>query len=600
MQSALEVEGLRAYAVDAWAALVAAVENAELISLLGQTFSLTLQYWEVFDETAQKHALDLIDRLFSHDRKVLKQNVDLIPELNAPHPKFQEYEKKLRVWRNGIDVPDRLKQLALRCSHENAAVVEHALDELQKYLRQNEDFIHSSAINEKPHPVLPQLLRTLLDVVMVVRDSEEEIKLRIKRLCGECLGLIGAVDADLVEAQREKQEIVVIHNFSKAEESCDFVMFFLERIVVKAFLSATDTKAQGFLAWASQELLKFCDIQETELARKNNLDRSRKPQQDRWNRLSAAAKDTLAPFLSSKYMLQPIETKAQQKYPIYNPKMSYREWIVTFLNDLLSRAHGNNATSIFATCMRICKGQDVSISNFLFPFVVVHIVICGSLEERANIKSEFLEVLRHKGDLDNAAQQDTLRNCCEAIFSAIDYCTRWLREKKEYNNATRNKNARIQNRYVDENAEEISDIEISRVSEIISAIPPDLMGERSLQFKSYARALQYWETHIRNMRTQLTEAEMEPLYEQLQRIYSFIDEPDGIEGISAKISNLDEEQQVLEHRKAGRWNPVQSWYELLLAEQPDNVDTQVNLLTALRDSGQNGMFMMQRAGLERD
>ena len=118
------------------------------------------------------------------------------------------------------------------------------------------------------------------------------------------------------------------------------------------------------------------------------------------------------------------------------------------------------------------------------------------------------------------------------------------------------------------------------------------MSRRAVECKSYARGLFYWEQHIRQCRLQNQKNEvklnLEPLYEQLQDIYAQIDEPDGIEGISSHLQVLNVDQQVLEHRKAGRWTAVQSWYELQLAEKPDNVDVQLNLLISLKESGQHG------------
>jgi serine/threonine-protein kinase ATR len=78
------------------------------------------------------------------------------------------------------------------------------------------------------------------------------------------------------------------------------------------------------------------------------------------------------------------------------------------------------------------------------------------------------------------------------------------------------------------------------------------------------------------------------LLERLQDIYTQIDEPDGIEGISAHLHVLDIDQQILAHRKAGRWTAAQSWYEIKLAEEPYNINTQLNLLTCLKESGQHG------------
>lgn len=116
------------------------------------------------------------------------------------------------------------------------------------------------------------------------------------------------------------------------------------------------------------------------------------------------------------------------------------------------------------------------------------------------------------------------------------------------------------------------------------------MGIRSFECQSYARALFYWEQHIRQKRDAASEDEMTPLYERLQHIYTQIDEPDGIEGISTKLPVLNHDQQILEHRKAGRWTAAQSWYELLLCEKPDDLEIQTNLLTCLKESGQHGRF----------
>jgi serine/threonine-protein kinase ATR len=109
---------------------------------------------------------------------------------------------------------------------------------------------------------------------------------------------------------------------------------------------------------------------------------------------------------------------------------------------------------------------------------------------------------------------------------------------------------------------------------------------------SYARALFHWEQYIRQERekAEVSKAvfQQDTLFQHLQYIYAQIDEPDSIEGISAHLHVLDPDQQVLEHRKAGRWTAAQSWYELALAEKPDDPEVQIDLLTCLKESGQYG------------
>lgn len=85
---------------------------------------------------------------------------------------------------------------------------------------------------------------------------------------------------------------------------------------------------------------------------------------------------------------------------------------------------------------------------------------------------------------------------------------------------------------------------------------------------------------------------MEPLYQKLQMIYAQIDEPDGIEGISTKLNGFTIEQQIVEHSKAGRWGPVQVWYEKRLKERPGDAECERELLNCLRETGQYENIML--------
>jgi serine/threonine-protein kinase ATR len=130
---------------------------------------------------------------------------------------------------------------------------------------------------------------------------------------------------------------------------------------------------------------------------------------------------------------------------------------------------------------------------------------------------------------------------------------------------------------------------ILRVRSVLDLIPAELVSQRAIECRSYSRALFYWEQHIRHVRDLPTNPEARNVVlQRLQDIYTQIDEPDGIEGISAHLHVLDIDQQILAHRKAGRWTAAQSWYEIKLAETPDDADVQVNLLTCLKESGQHG------------
>ena len=165
-----------------------------------------------------------------------------------------------------------------------------------------------------------------------------------------------------------------------------------------------------------------------------------------------------------------------------------------------------------------------------------------------------------------------------------------MQEKKKEVSQTRSPSSRA--RQPTEADIERDTIQISSLEAVLSLIPADVISRRAVECKSFSRALFHWEQYIRQEAQKHADIgrpfDQEPLFERLQDIYTQIDEPDGVEGISAHLQVLNIDQQILEHRKAGRWSAAQSWYEILLSEQPTNVEVQYNLLTSLKESGQHG------------
>jgi len=132
---------------------------------------------------------------------------------------------------------------------------------------------------------------------------------------------------------------------------------------------------------------------------------------------------------------------------------------------------------------------------------------------------------------------------------------------------------------------------VSRVQKILDGIPAELISQRATDCNEYARALFHLEQHAQNAEQRKSApGAHNRLLDRLQDIYANIDEPDGLEGISAHLHDLDINQQILSHKKAGRWDAAQTWYEMQLAEKPDNVDVQLDLLNCLKQAGQHGSY----------
>lgn len=174
--------------------------------------------------------------------------------------------------------------------------------------------------------------------------------------------------------------------------------------------------------------------------------------------------------------------------------------------------------------------------------------------------------------------------------------SKWLQEKRKQLNDIRMLASRS-GRDPSELDEVQATSQISNIERVLHAIPAEVISRRAVECGSYARALFHWEQYVRqkNEQAKLSKEaiDQENLYQHLQYIYTQIDEPDGIEGISAHLQILDPTQQVLEHRKAGRWTAAQSWYELTLAEKPDDPEIQYQLLSCLRESNQYDSLLAQ-------
>jgi serine/threonine-protein kinase ATR len=142
---------------------------------------------------------------------------------------------------------------------------------------------------------------------------------------------------------------------------------------------------------------------------------------------------------------------------------------------------------------------------------------------------------------------------------------------------------------------------LKRVEDLLNGIQIDI-ADASYRCGAYARALKHFEQHIRlKLITKLdmdkemdeqTDKEMQCLYRHLQKIYSHMDEPDGMEGISSKFPRpLLLDQQILEDEGTGRWAAAQTGYELALQSNPRNIDLYIGLTNCLKhlgDFGENG------------
>ncbi|KAI0897246.1 phosphatidyl inositol 3-kinase [Annulohypoxylon nitens] len=576
LQAAMLYDDLRSAAFSCWAAMLLYLEDVE--ALIETTFFLISHYWSSFDEETQKKSKDLIESLLDKESTVLEATISKLPSFS--HINYlSDIEGKLSKLRQPVDSRTAFSLLAERVSHENDGVVLLALRELASYLQRQQGYLQASAVSEQPDSVVSTLARSLLDCSSRFNSVHSEIS----DLCTQCLGLVGCLDPNRVETVRAERQIVVKSNFEHSGETTDFVIYLLEEVLVKSFLSATDTKLQGFLSYAMQELLERADIK---VAVQMEGTRDAAPIYRKWLSMSVTAREVLIPFLTSRYVVQPMAPQ-QTEYPIFRPgKTRYANWMRSLTLDLMRKPQAPFAELIFEPLCRVVRIKDLSTVEFLFPYVILHIVVGEDTteEQRSNVLNELLNVLRHEVPANASYEErENQKLYCEAVFRFIDYGMRWLQLKRAGGNL---------------GPRDVAAMDL--LQGLLDSIPAELISQRAVDCKAYARALFHLERHIRQVDEEKKGTnERDRLLQRLQDIYSQIDEPDGLEGISAHLHVLDVNQQVLSHRKAGRWAAAQTWYEIKLAEDPDNVDIQIDLLTCLKESGQHDVLLNYVEGIEK-
>ena len=131
---------------------------------------------------------------------------------------------------------------------------------------------------------------------------------------------------------------------------------------------------------------------------------------------------------------------------------------------------------------------------------------------------------------------------------------------------------------------------------MLSSIPELFIAKASFQGKAYARALLHYEKHIKQER--MTGKDDQEMYNFLQEIYSCLDEPDGMEGISTKLIQPTLEQQIREHESAGRWTAAQTCYEMSLQRDPTNIQNHIGLLKCWKQLGHFETLITHVEGLK--
>lgn len=410
---------LQSLSFSAWETMLRNLDDDDVELMLESTFSIIIRHWEDFDEDTRKQIEVTLRYLLKDRARILRNTIVNLPSLSQ-FSALSGVETQLKKLRTPTDVGNSFQIFCRRVGHENSKVVSQALVELKAYLQKHQSFLQASAVSEQPDLVVGRLVRSILDACVKFNETD----LDVAQLSAECIGLIGCLDPNRVESVRERREMVVASNFEDSHETTDFILFLLDEVIVKVFLSSTDTSVQGFLSYVMQMLLETCDFSKrcTPIIRSGKRD-SMDPIWLKWQSLPSSVQDTLTPFLTSRYAAAELK-ELKIEYPIFRPDSMrsdkvYNTWLKDFVMDLLQKPFNMNAVLIFAPLRRAIKIRDSSVAVFLLPYLILHGIVAGTDEHREQVGAEMLGILQYQVTATSQVKREDLTLCSEVSIRKI-------------------------------------------------------------------------------------------------------------------------------------------------------------------------------------
>lgn len=497
--------------------------------------------------------------------------LDAIPELRNIAKPMTDYRKE---W----PVNHSITNLLGRTTSKNIAVATASMRELRDVLCNQQKEIIQLSRGDMFDPLVSKISQTLM--ANATRDGD---CLEIKDLSYECIGIIGALDPDRILPISGGMTVSLHSNFADHDESTDFALHLIRDLLVDTFRATNDTKHQSYLAYAIQQLLKFCEFTPKVLQVNTNLSSKIR---SKWATIPKDQHETLAPLLESRFQLHDLSSKPIER-PVYPNTSTYREWLQKWTTDLVGQIMSltnpdrgtQDCKTIFGVFRGVLKSQDVAVAHHILPYLVLSLLLLGNSSQSDEICAEINTVLEDQVNSSSPATADKRMLSSQVIFDLMDHLSKWLR----------------QNRVSKPGATDRLN-HVKSVEKVLSSIESELMANAALQSKAYARSLRSYEQRVYQLKRdrQRPDHQLQEYYERIHQIYADLDEPDGMEGISTFVIAPSLEHQIREHESTGRWTSAQSCWEVRLQQDPDDMALHVGLLKCLRNLGHYGKFFSGR------
>ncbi|XP_007041728.2 PREDICTED: serine/threonine-protein kinase ATR isoform X1 [Theobroma cacao] len=584
--------------------------------VISQGFAALIPLLEKDTEHTSVHlhkVVEILEELVLKNRVILKEHIHEFPLLPSI-PVLTEVNKAIQEARGTMTLKNQLRDVVAGLNHENLNVRYMVVTELSKLLKLRREDVAALVNGEggSDMDILSSLITSLLRGC--AEESRTVVGQRLKLMCADCLGALGAVDP-------AKLKNISCQRFKIQCTDDDLIFELIHKHLARAFRAAPDTIIQDSAALAIQELLKIAGCEaslDENVASMSQTKKDKEPLkttalgikssasssgtnsrgQKLWDRFSNYVKEIIAPCLTSRFQL-PNVADSTSAGPIYRPSMSFRRWIFSWIKKLTAHAIGSRA-SIFNACRGIVR-HDMQTAIYLLPYLVLNVVCHGTEEGRHGITEEIQSVLNAAASENSGAAVYGVSGgqsevCIQAVFTLLDNLGQWVDDVKQELALSQSYQSSASRQQASKSKDQSSALSASQdqllvqckyVSELLSAIPKVTLARASFRCQAYARSLMYFESYVRGKSGSFNPAaERSGIFEDedisyLMEIYSCLDEPDGLSGLACLRKLLSLQDQLLINKKAGNWAEVLTACEQALQMEPTSVQRHSDVLNCL-------------------
>ncbi|GME81241.1 unnamed protein product [Ambrosiozyma monospora] len=408
LQIALDSEELQFECLECLKVIVLSTDYLHLSTILDLLISYLIQKYDTFSDKCKSLAKHVLILIMNKDPKVAREHPSYIYSLNT-NKNFSDivaYEVKPRAI---------LLEFSRRLTSDNKWVVLQVLADCQLFFKTREMDVQKHWLKD---PRLVAHFSIFLSNLLAASNKFSVNNVDISTECSKLLAMLGALDMSKFDSYFKKhseKRIILLSNLTDDNETAEFSVYFIDNILAKSFIASTDPRKQLFLAYSMQEYVRMLGLTPKKIEDQDSSEFKL------WKKFNKLSQTVLKPLLSSKYSKNFNDAKLLH-YPIFSNSKKYSIWIREFTSDLLVRASKlaklpKTAKGIFTNVSIIIKDQDISIAEFLLPYVALMLLIYGNKETFSNIETEMNTILNQDLDeLSNDSMVESLKACCQFAY----------------------------------------------------------------------------------------------------------------------------------------------------------------------------------------